>query len=229
MAWSRPSSHSASSDKHPPCWFPSGAVRTQIASQASGAVYLFIYYLFPLSLPIYSKKKIRSNFWILVFSFLGLESLRDVFLDSIDPKTAVCLGLCRTARAADDVGRLPVFVMRQMLGGVREDKQLVVFERERVGGATTARSLFAGGRRKAARQVPPMLRGAVPSQPPPSPSHASGLRDIRHRPNSTERAARKMDFKFKFKPLYREHYRIIIPRLSGIMSHLHAMPMISIE
>ena len=46
------------------------------------------------------------------------------FLDSIDPKTAVCLCLRRTARAGDDVGRRPVFVMRQMLGGVRDDSSL---------------------------------------------------------------------------------------------------------
>ena len=49
MAWSRPSPRLASSGRLPPCQFPSGAVRTQIASQANGAAYLFIY-LFTLRL-----------------------------------------------------------------------------------------------------------------------------------------------------------------------------------
>ena len=51
MAWFRPSSHLASSDRHPPCWFPSGAVRTQIAvCSRTRLAEQFIYYLFYLLL-----------------------------------------------------------------------------------------------------------------------------------------------------------------------------------
>ena len=42
MVWSRPSPHLASSGRLRTCQFPSGAVRTQIASQASGAAYLLL-------------------------------------------------------------------------------------------------------------------------------------------------------------------------------------------